>query len=477
MTTSMIVAFLAALALATGCEDSTVAGKDSTMVLVASPSTVQVDPAADPPTDTTTIVATILSVTGFPAKGIKVFFGATGGVLDPENVGVITNSDGLAAVQLTVGADDPAEITVTATSASLTKTVVVKKTTVGTDFTMNLVASPSTVLIDPAHGINSAVTSIVATILDPAGVPQQGRTVFFSNTGGVLAPVNGEVVTDIHGFATVTLTVGADDAAELVVTASSGNLLKTAFVKKTTVPTNHPPIAVIVATPRDQQVSGRAVAFDGSSSSDEDTGDFITQYKWDITSTAPDTGRANPFHVEGPGVSGVSFPSDSDPRPFTNVQDLTVTLSVASGVPLVWSSEVTIIYHIVCNNTKPTAVIAGAATQQIFGAPFASVNFLLDGTLSFDLETPIDSYTWNCGNGSIAIPQTPPSKAVCKYTVDQTSRTYTATLQVSDKGTGPIDPITGTYPIDPNTGTYLCQMDSVPASVQVVVSPLAGGGP
>ena len=120
------------------------------------------------------------------------------------------------------------------------------------------------------------------------------------------------------------------------------------------------------------------------------------------------------------------------------------------------------------DNTKPTAVIAGAATQQIFGAPGAIVSFLLDGTLSSDAETPIESYTWNCGNGSIPLPQAPPSKAVCKYTVDQTPRTYTATLVVTDRGTGVVDP---------NTGSYPCAAESLPASIQVVVSPLAGGGP
>ena len=356
--------------------------------------------------------------------------------------------------------------------------------TVGKDSTMTLVASPSTVLIDPAQGIDSAQSSIVATILNASGVPQKGITVFFSNSGGVLASSGAGVVTNSGGNALDVLTVRSVDGAEISVSATSAVLTKSVKVAKSTVATNRPPVPLIVPTPRDEQVTGRSVVFDGSNSSDPDTGDFVTMYKWVITSTNHDADKpTNPIIVEGPGVSGVSFPSDLYTS-FVNIQELTVTLMVTDDkdapaqfnsvppIPVAYRSQATLPYRIVAvrcaNNTKPTAVIAGAATQQIFGAPGASLNFLLDGTLSFDAETPIESYTWNCGNGSIPIPQVPPSKAVCKYTVDQTSRTFTATLVVTDRGTGVIDP---------STGQYQCAAASVAASVQVVVSPLAGGGP
>ena len=341
--------------------------------------------------------------------------------------------------------------------------------TAGKDFTMGLVATPSTVVIDPPHGINSAETTIVATVLSAAGAPKSGLTVYFSNTSGVLASGTAGVVTDANGIASDVLTVRSQDAAEITVTAISGTLTQTVKVTKSTAAVNRPPVAVIVATPVSQQASGRAVVFDGSTSSDPDTGDFITNYKWTITSTNPDTGKANPFIVQGAGVSGVSFPSDNVGA-FVNVQDLTVALQVTDNRGT--QAQATIAYKIVavnCSaNTKPTAVIAGAPSQQVFGAPGTIQAFLLDGTLSSDPETAIETYTWSCGNGTNPLPQVPPSKAICKYTVDATPRTYTATLVVSDRGTGSIDQTTGQYP---------CVAVSAPASVQVVVTPLAGVAP
>jgi len=342
--------------------------------------------------------------------------------------------------------------------------------TAGKDFTMGLVATPSTVVIDPPHGISSAETTIVATVLNVGGAPQSGLTVYFSNTSGVLASGTGGVMTNGNGIASDVLTVRSQDTAEITVTASSGSLTQTVKVTKTTAAVNRPPVAVIVATPAAQQTKNKTVVFDGSSTSDPDTGDFISFYRWVITSTNPDTAE-NPIIREGAGVSGVSFPSLTTGT-FQNVQDLTVVLQVTDNRGA--TSQATIPYKIVavnCSaNTKPTAVIAGAPTQQVFGAAGSTQTFLLDGTLSFDPETPvIESYTWNCGNGSIPSPQgVPPSKAVCRYLVDATPRTYTATLVVSDKGTGVIDPA---------TGQYFCAAESAPASVQVVVTPLAGVGP
>lgn len=351
--------------------------------------------------------------------------------------------------------------------------------TAGKDYTMTLVAKPGAVVIDPAQGIDTAQASVVATILNADGVPQQNIEVFFSNKGGTLASGSKGVKTNAGGIASDTLTVTANDPAECEVTATSASLTQTIKVAKSSVPVNRPPVAGIAASPQNEQAKDKQVIFDGSGSTDPDTGDFITMYKWVITSTNPDSDKENPFTAEGPGVSGVSFPADNGVTAFHNIQELNVTLLVtddpdapakfADGQPIAYRSQQTIPYAITAvrcdDNTKPTAVIAGADTQQIFGFPGASVNFLLDGTLSTDPETAIESYTWNCGNGSIAIPQGNGSKAVCKYTVDQTSRTYTATLVVTDRGTGQLV-----------NGQYECAAESVPDSVQVVVAPLAGGG-
>ena len=349
--------------------------------------------------------------------------------------------------------------------------------TAGSDFTMSLVAKPGTVVIDPAQGITSAETSIVATVLNAEGVPQQGINVFFSNKGGTLASGNKAVKTDSGGIAADKLTVTASDGAEIEVTATSASLTKSVTVIKSAVPVNRPPSAGIAASPQHEQAAGQPVVFDGSGSSDPDQNDFITMYKWVITSTNPDSDKPNPLVAEGPGVSGISFPSDATTG-FQNQQELTVTLLItddpdapsefAAGNPVAYRAQQTIPYSIVAvrceDNTLPTAVIAGADSQQTFGLAGQTVNFLVDGTLSTDPETPIETYTWNCGNGSIPLPQGNGSKAICKYQVDQTPRTFTVTLVVTDRGTGNLV-----------NGAYECAAESVADTMTVTVSPLAGG--
>lgn len=117
MRASMLVAFLAALALGTGCEDTPLfAGKDFKMTLVA---VNQTDVTWD-------IVATIVNVTDIPQQGITVdFSSSTGGSLLHGTAGVTTHSDGRAVDVLTVQAGAPSSIIVTATSAALTKTVTI----------------------------------------------------------------------------------------------------------------------------------------------------------------------------------------------------------------------------------------------------------------------------------------------------------------------------------------------------------------
>ena len=126
MKASMVAVFLAVLAVASGCEDSPVtAGKDYQIYLVALPPTVHVNP--DDPTAplTSTIVATIVSDTGAPKKGLLVFFTSDGGTLASGNQPVATDSNGNAYDTLTILPGGPGDIVVTATSTSLSDTVTV----------------------------------------------------------------------------------------------------------------------------------------------------------------------------------------------------------------------------------------------------------------------------------------------------------------------------------------------------------------
>ena len=329
--------------------------------------------------------------------------------------------------------------------------------TAGKDFTLSLVATPSTVLIDPARGINSADSSIVARILNAAGVPQKNLTVYFSsiNGGGVLASGGEGVTTDANGVAHDVLTVRKDDGAEVTVSASSSTLTQTVKVTKSIVPANRPPVATIVASPAGEQAVGRAVTFNGGTSSDPDAGDFITIYSWSVTSSAPDSGWVNPFVRTGPGAT-LSFPAG-----FTHAQNLSVLLTVTDSHSLTGVSapmNYAIKAQLCTDNTKPTAVIAGGAT--LVGPVDSHKLFVADGTASSDLEGPIQTYQWSCGNGTTPV-VTPVggngSMVTCDYVVASTSKTYNVTLIVTDQGFG--------------APSYTCAEQSSAATVQVVVSP------
>ena len=324
--------------------------------------------------------------------------------------------------------------------------------TPGADFTMSLVARPSAVLIDATHPEGQA--SIVATVFSDTGVPQSGITVLFSSSGGTLSSGNGGVKTDNDGNAIDTLTLDSNSPAEITVTANSAALTQTVTVNKTSTPVNHPPVAAIVASPAVEQAVGRLVVFDGSTSTDADAGDFVETYDWVVTSSAPDPGKTNPivFHATTPNISFAGF---------VGPQTLTVNLLVSDhfGLASAPAQKVYTIKSQLCSdNVKPTAVIAGAATQTVFGSPGNSVTVTLDGTLSTDPEGPIESYTWTCGNGAGPVPVGGDSSVVtCAYVVEAASHTYTPTLVVADQGFGP--------------PALSCQQLSTAVSIQVVVAP------
>jgi hypothetical protein len=222
--------------------------------------------------------------------------------------------------------------------------------TAGTDATIVLIAQPETVFLDPANDINSATTKIIATVLSAEGVPQSGVTVNFFNEAGTLASGSSGVTTNSSGAAIDTLTVTVNDPDTFDVTAMSGAV------------------------------------------------------------------------------------SES------------ITITKATGIA--------------CNsNSAPTARIAGAATQQLLG-PVGPKAFFVDGALSSDQETLIDSYIWNCGNGVAPVPGGGDDPQVsCTYDIQATPRTYTLSLQVRDQGNG-----------IQTGGSYECAKTSTAATIQVVVT-------
>jgi hypothetical protein len=165
ITVWLVAALLAVLAIATGCEDSPLtAGKDFTMNLTASPSTVRLDPLNGVNTAQTTIAASIFNATGAPQSGLTVYFSTSGGALSSGVNGVVTNSAGLASDVLTVSSQDGATITVTASSAALQQTVQVTSTTAAANH-----APVATIVASPVNeqAVNRAVTFSGSSSTDP----------------------------------------------------------------------------------------------------------------------------------------------------------------------------------------------------------------------------------------------------------------------------------------------------------------------
>jgi hypothetical protein len=288
------------------------------------------------------------------------------------------------------------------------------------------------------------------------------------------------VRTDDHGTARVrfVFVVSEDAAGAFRLFASSGILRDEEDVIVRVGPPNGLPSANIVIVPSPPldpaeggQAVGRPVSFQGTSSKDPD-GDPISLWRWTLRSSNPDPGRPNPEILEGPALSGFD-------RIFSNPQRLSVTLEVtddpraperfAEGAPVAYSplsatiADYPIVTVLCRENTAPTAVIAGEETIQVRDVPGRTVTVRLDGTLSSDRETALDDYVWNCGSGQPAIEIGNGSKADCQYRVEATPRSFVASLQVRDRGTGLPDPSTGTFP---------CAKLSETDTVTVVVSPL-----
>jgi hypothetical protein len=213
---------------------------------------------------------------------------------------------------------------------------------------------------------------------------------------------------------------------------------------------------------------GEIVTFDGSGSTDPDGN--ITCYQWQLASdNADDPLAPNPEIIQGVGASGLT-------RTFSNEQTMSVTLLVSDREdipcvnvdpmnpgntpetedkfsPLAFRTN----YSIVCRNTAPTAIIAGAEERTFTGSASTFTNVDLNGSLSSDPETAIDRYVWTCGNDQAPVPVAPDnSEVICRYRLG----TFTATLNVVDRGTGVIDP---------GTGTWACQKSSETDSVIIHV--------
>ena len=117
-------------ALLSSCEDSPLtAGTDATIILIAQPETVFLDPPNNVNSATTKLIATVLNAEGVPQSGITVNFFNEAGTLASGSSGVTTNSSGAAIDTLTVGVNDPDSFDVTAISGALSESITITKAT------------------------------------------------------------------------------------------------------------------------------------------------------------------------------------------------------------------------------------------------------------------------------------------------------------------------------------------------------------
>jgi hypothetical protein len=331
--------------------------------------------------------------------------------------------------------------------------------------------------ISPPPAAERCASSLVrAQVFDKSGKPATGVGVTFVPTAGWMNAVlfvgtvpaaagatvrSLTVRTDSGGFANAYLTIFETEAAGLgnaspAVNAQSSTLTQKVSLTVSVGPENKPPRASVTAVPKDKQLVGQPVAFDGTGSQDPDG--TITCFRWSILSDNPDDPtKPNPEIIQGSAESSIG-------RIFTNQQNLSVLLQVSdvaeatrpcdSGRPVPDSyfspSAFTLPYQIVCANKAPVANAGPDQSQQ--GAPGTDWPVVLDGRASTDSDGFIVTYIWNCGNGTQAL-EILPGMVACYYRPG----TYQATLTVLDNG------VTQTAP-------YTCQAtDDDTATVTITV--------
>jgi PKD repeat protein len=158
-----------------------------------------------------------------------------------------------------------------------------------------------------------------------------------------------------------------------------------------------PPAAAFTVSPV-QPLEGSAATFDGTESSDPDSGVAITAYSWDF-GDGSSAGGWTPVHTYG------------------NAGTYTVKLTVTNSLGLsnTTSQQLTV------NDEQP---VAGFVVRTAH--PAANVPVVFDGSLSSDPDGSIPSYAWNFGDGSSAGSGATPSHTY------KTAGTYTVTLKITD---------------------------------------------
>jgi hypothetical protein len=308
-----------------------------------------------------------------------------------------------------------------------------------------LSANPATITLDEfaVPPVPTASIVISAQLLSVNGVPQSGVSVVFSSDAGALAsaPVGQPITpknTDDNGFVSDTLTVQLGDPDSITVTARSGSLTQSIAINKTEVLPNQPPLAAFDISPSGTAVLGQTVFYNASSTIDPD-GDPITCYQWEfLTSENIDSpqiecesqssrcevlqGRLNvsrEYDVEQARVD-VTLRVSDDP-----------SIACPPGGPAEpsasFNASVTETHDVVCDRSMPVANAGPLARSVTLSGSPLMASLLFNAGNSNGGDTGIQSYDWDCGNGTVVTGG--PVSLSCTYTA---AGSYTVVLVVTN---------------------------------------------
>lgn len=296
------------------------------------------------------------------------------------------------------------------------------------DWVIDVTANPSSLLLSAPD--QPGESQITVTVFDDKGRPQSGIGVRCSTTAGTLASNGASVETNGSGVMTDTLST----VSAATVRCSSGSA--SGDTEVTIDGVNERPIAVLDATPDEEQRVGREVVFSGSQSDDLDG--FIDEYRWQIVSSSPDPGQ--------PGTENITTPAGESTvrRTYTTEQELDVQLIVVDDDGATSSPALITDYRIVANQT-PTAEAGNPVDGLVQpGGPSGwTCVAQVDGCDSRDPDGTILTWRWAWGDNTAPTYNSAACIQSHSYFISSTTQ-FEVTLTVFDDGDGSCGPRTPT---------------------------------
>lgn len=186
----------------------------------------------DTPISSSNPATLIAQIGGSAIARQLVTFSSDLGVLDPSNGRALTDSQGIATIQLYAGESGgagTASVTYTPPGDSGPVSAGINFSSLGGGVVDNLVASLSLQVISQTSGLDTTLVTgtnaglLVATLTDSDGNALPQRVVEFSTGLGTIIPATGTALTDQNGEARVQIVAGEDEGATTI-EARSGSM-------------------------------------------------------------------------------------------------------------------------------------------------------------------------------------------------------------------------------------------------------------